>query len=51
MDPVWFLPRTDTIILQTDRQKYKPGDKMKIRLVAINEELLSSYKDTVRIFK
>lgn len=45
-DPILIYPNKITVLLQTDRQIYKPGDVIKIRLLALNKELLadSTYK-------
>lgn len=47
MYPVRFFPRTDTLFLQTDRLKYKPGDQIRIRVFVLNEDLLPGYSHKV----
>lgn len=44
LDPVLVYPQRNTVLVQTDRQMYKPGDIVRIRLLALNEELLASSK-------
>lgn len=45
-DPILIYPNRNTIFLQTDRQIYKPGDIIRIRLLVLNQDLLpdSMYK-------
>lgn len=45
-DPILIYPNRNTVLLQTDRQIYNPGDIVKIRLLALNKTLLadSTYK-------
>lgn len=46
-DPVLVYPHRNTILIQTDRQTYKPGDQVKIRLLALNQELFSDSRHKV----
>lgn len=48
MDPVRFLPRNDTLFLQTDRLKYRPGDQIRIRVFVLNEDLLPGIRRKAR---
>lgn len=40
-DPILIYPNRNIVLLQTDRSIYKPGDLVKIRLLALNQDLFA----------
>lgn len=52
-DPVLVYPNRNTVLIQTDREMYKPGDRIRIRLLVLNQDLFgdSKYKVTQKIEK
>lgn len=48
-DPVLVYPHRNTILIQTDRQMYKPGDRVKIRLLALSQDLLGDSRHKVNV--
>lgn len=43
-DPVLIYPNKKVTFIQSDRKIYKPGDKVKIRVLVLDPELTASKK-------
>lgn len=43
-DPILIYPNKKVTFIQTDRKIYKPGDKIKIRVLVLNQDMTASKK-------